>query len=127
MTSARSPAKPPSSSWSNVILLEALRLRASDVHLESTAQGLRVRYRIDGVLQEVSNPPRQYQAAVISRIKIMASFQTSQNGAWPRTGGSACVSPTGSSVYASRRWPLCVVPNRNAVMASSLGLPLRLP
>ena len=62
----------------NVILLEALRLRASDVHLESTAQGLRVRYRIDGVLQEVSNPPRQYQAAVISRIKIMASLNIAE-------------------------------------------------
>jgi general secretion pathway protein E len=62
----------------NVILLEALRLRASDVHLESTAQGLRVRYRIDGVLQEVSNPPRQYQTAVISRIKIMASLNIAE-------------------------------------------------
>ncbi len=62
----------------NVILLEALRLRASDVHLESTAQGLRVRYRIDGVLQEVSNPPRQYQAAVVSRIKIMANLNIAE-------------------------------------------------
>lgn len=62
----------------NVLLLEALRLRASDVHLESTAQGLRVRYRIDGVLQEVSNPPRQYQAAVISRIKIMANLNIAE-------------------------------------------------
>jgi type II secretion system protein E len=62
----------------NVILLEALRLRASDVHLESTAQGLRVRYRIDGVLQEVSNPARQYQAAVISRIKIMANLNIAE-------------------------------------------------
>jgi general secretion pathway protein E len=62
----------------NVVLLEALRLRASDVHLESTAQGLRVRYRVDGVLQEVSNPPRQYQAAVISRIKIMANLNIAE-------------------------------------------------
>jgi general secretion pathway protein E len=62
----------------NVILLEALRLRASDVHLESTGQGLRVRYRIDGVLQEVANPPRQYQAAVISRIKIMANLNIAE-------------------------------------------------
>jgi general secretion pathway protein E len=62
----------------NVILLEALRLRASDVHLEATAHGLRVRYRIDGVLQELSNPPRQYQAAVISRIKIMANLNIAE-------------------------------------------------
>jgi type II secretion system protein E len=62
----------------NVILLEAVRLRASDVHLESTNNGLRVRYRIDGVLQEMSNPPRQYQAAVISRIKIMANLNIAE-------------------------------------------------
>jgi general secretion pathway protein E len=62
----------------NVLLLEALRLRASDVHLESTARGLRVRYRIDGVLQEVSGAPRLYQSAVISRIKIMADLNIAE-------------------------------------------------
>jgi general secretion pathway protein E len=62
----------------NVLLLEALRLRASDVHLESTTRGLRVRYRIDGVLQEVSSAPRQYQSAVISRIKIMADLNIAE-------------------------------------------------
>ncbi len=62
----------------NVMVLEALRARASDVHLEATAQGLRVRYRIDGVLQEVSRPPRQYQAAVVSRVKIMASLNIAE-------------------------------------------------
>jgi general secretion pathway protein E len=62
----------------NVLLLEALRLRASDVHLESTTRGLRVRYRIDGVLQEVSGAPRQYQSAVISRIKIMADLNIAE-------------------------------------------------
>jgi type II secretion system protein E len=62
----------------NVILLEALRLRASDVHLEATAHGLRVRYRIDGVLQEVSNPPRHFHAAIISRIKIMANLNIAE-------------------------------------------------
>jgi type II secretory ATPase GspE/PulE/Tfp pilus assembly ATPase PilB-like protein len=69
----------------NVILLEALRVRASDVHLESSAHGLRVRYRIDGVLQDVSTPPRQYHAAIVSRIKIMADLniaerRTAQDG-----------------------------------------------
>src|SRR2546427_8330420 len=58
----------------NVLILEALRARASDIHLEAGAGGLRVRYRIDGVLQEISHPPRQYQAAVISRVKIMAGL-----------------------------------------------------
>ena len=62
----------------NVLILEALNLRASDIHLESSPAGLRVRYRIDGVLQEVSRPPHQYQAAVISRIKIMASLNIAE-------------------------------------------------
>ena len=62
----------------NVMILEALRARASDVHLESTPDGLRIRYRIDGILQEVQRPPHQYQAAVISRIKIMASLNIAE-------------------------------------------------
>jgi general secretion pathway protein E len=62
----------------NVLILEALRARASDIHLEATADGLRVRYRVDGVLQEISHPPRQYQAAVISRVKIMAGLNIAE-------------------------------------------------
>jgi general secretion pathway protein E len=62
----------------NLLILEALRARASDIHLEAGVDGLRVRYRIDGVLQEISNPPRQYQAAVISRVKIMASLNIAE-------------------------------------------------
>jgi general secretion pathway protein E len=62
----------------NVMILEALRARASDIHLESTPDGLRVRYRIDGVLHELSHPPRQFQAAVISRIKIMAGLNIAE-------------------------------------------------
>src|SRR5256885_13571380 len=62
----------------NVLILEALRARASDIHLESTADGLRVRYRIDGVLHDISRPPRQYQAAVISRIKITANLNIAE-------------------------------------------------
>ncbi len=62
----------------NLIVLEALRARASDIHLEAEADGLRVRYRIDGVLQEMANPPRQYQAAVISRVKIMAALNIAE-------------------------------------------------
>jgi type II secretion system protein E len=62
----------------NVLILEALQSRASDLHLESTADGLRVRHRIDGVLHDVSHPPREYQAAVVSRIKIMASMNIAE-------------------------------------------------
>jgi type II secretory ATPase GspE/PulE/Tfp pilus assembly ATPase PilB-like protein len=62
----------------NLLILEALRARASDIHLEAGSDGLRVRYRIDGVLQEMSNPPRQFQAAVISRVKIMAALNIAE-------------------------------------------------
>jgi general secretion pathway protein E len=62
----------------NTLLLDALRTRASDVHLESNATGLRVRFRLDGVLQDISQLARQYQPAVISRIKIMAGLNIAE-------------------------------------------------
>ena len=62
----------------NATLLDALRTGASDVHVESTPGGLRVRFRLDGVLQEISQLARQYQAAVISRIKIMAGLNIAE-------------------------------------------------
>jgi type II secretion system protein E len=62
----------------NVLILDALKARASDLHLESTDAGLRVRHRIDGVLHDVSRPPKAYQAAVISRIKIMANLNIAE-------------------------------------------------
>ena len=62
----------------NLMLLEALEHRASDVHVESTTEGLRVRQRIDGVLHDTAVHPRQYQAAVISRIKIMANLNIAE-------------------------------------------------
>lgn len=51
---------------------EALRRRASDIHIEPQANRLRLRMRIDGVLQEVDGPPKALQAALISRLKLMA-------------------------------------------------------
>jgi general secretion pathway protein E len=62
----------------NLMILEALKARASDLHLESAPDGLRVRHRIDGVLHDVSRPPRVYQAAAISRIKIMANLNIAE-------------------------------------------------
>ncbi|HEX6104605.1 MAG TPA: ATPase, T2SS/T4P/T4SS family, partial [Gemmatimonadales bacterium] len=62
----------------NLMILEALRARASDIHLETVPDGLRVRYRVDGILHEISHPPKQYQAAVISRIKIMAGLNIAE-------------------------------------------------
>ncbi|MFP4623674.1 MAG: GspE/PulE family protein [Gemmatimonadota bacterium] len=62
----------------NMLLLEALETRASDVHLEQHARGLDVRYWIDGVLQDAPRPPRQHTAAVVSRLKIMAELDIAE-------------------------------------------------
>jgi general secretion pathway protein E len=62
----------------NAMLLDALRAGASDVHVETTTDGLRVRYRLDGVLQDVSRLARQYQAAVVSRIKLVAGLDVAE-------------------------------------------------
>ncbi|AKJ63543.1 type II secretion system ATPase GspE [Kiritimatiella glycovorans] len=62
----------------NLIILEAFRNRASDIHLEPLSRKFRVRYRIDGVLQEVEGPPRRLHPTVISRIKIMADMKISE-------------------------------------------------
>ncbi|HYT91489.1 MAG TPA: ATPase, T2SS/T4P/T4SS family, partial [Gemmataceae bacterium] len=58
----------------NLMMQEAVSLRASDIHIEPFADRIRVRYRIDGVLVERDSPPRRLLAALTSRIKIMGSI-----------------------------------------------------
>ncbi|MBA3466680.1 MAG: type II/IV secretion system protein [Gemmatimonadaceae bacterium] len=74
----------------NVLLVDALRLGASDVHLESLSDGLRVRYRIDGVLQDISRIADVYRAAVVSRVKIMAGLDIAERRL-PQDGRSRLV------------------------------------
>jgi general secretion pathway protein E len=62
----------------NLLLVEALKARASDVHLESFTSGLKVRYRVDGVLQDAPSPPAQLASHVISRLKIMAELDIAE-------------------------------------------------
>ena len=62
----------------NLIINHALERRASDIHIEPFENRLIVRYRIDGVLHETESPPRRLSAAVISRIKIMASLDIAE-------------------------------------------------
>ena len=62
----------------NLLLLEALEARASDVHLETYADTFRVRYRIDGVLQDAPSPPGHLAPAVVSRLKIMAELDIAE-------------------------------------------------
>jgi general secretion pathway protein E/type IV pilus assembly protein PilB len=61
-----------------LVIMEAYRNRASDIHIEPLEKRLRVRYRIDGVLQEVDNPPKRLQAAIISRLKIMSNMSIAE-------------------------------------------------
>jgi type IV pilus assembly protein PilB len=62
----------------NLIIAEAISLRASDIHIEPFADRVRVRYRIDGVLVERDSPPRRLLAPITSRIKIMGSIDISE-------------------------------------------------
>jgi len=62
----------------NVILLNAIKKRASDIHIEPYEKAFRVRYRIDGVLYEEQSLPLKLKAAVTSRVKIMSSLDISE-------------------------------------------------
>ncbi len=62
----------------NTIISEAFKYRASDIHIEPLEQRLRVRYRVDGVLQEVNNPPKRLQGAIVSRIKIQSGMSIAE-------------------------------------------------
>jgi general secretion pathway protein E len=62
----------------NRMIARAVEARASDIHIEPFEQRLRVRYRIDGILQEVDPPPTHLRPAVLSRIKIMARLNIAE-------------------------------------------------
>ncbi|MEE8544701.1 MAG: type II secretion system ATPase GspE [Alphaproteobacteria bacterium] len=62
----------------NLLINKAVEARASDIHIETFESRLRVRYRVDGVLEEVEAPPNRFRAAVISRIKIMAKLNIAE-------------------------------------------------
>ena len=62
----------------NLLFLRAVEAGASDIHLEPFADGIKVRYRIDGVLYEVEAPPKRLYPAVVSRIKLMAGMDITE-------------------------------------------------
>ena len=62
----------------NSLIVEAFKLRASDIHLEPLAKTFRVRYRIDGVLHEMKSPPKRLQGSIISRLKIQANMSIAE-------------------------------------------------
>jgi type IV pilus assembly protein PilB len=62
----------------NAVMLSAIKKRASDIHIEPYEKSFRVRFRIDGILQEEMRPPLKLRNAIISRIKIMASLDIAE-------------------------------------------------
>jgi len=62
----------------NLIFQEALRSRASDIHFEPFEKYFRIRYRIDGVLQEIQSPHKRLQGAILSRLKIMSGMDLAE-------------------------------------------------
>jgi type IV pilus assembly protein PilB len=62
----------------NLILLQALEQRATDIHIEPREKTLAIRFRVDGALMEVNSPPKRMQSAVISRIKILSDLDIAE-------------------------------------------------
>lgn len=63
----------------NLLIAQAVRDRTSDIHIEPEPEKLRIRFRIDGILHEVPSPPKSLEAAIISRIKVMANLDIAES------------------------------------------------
>src|SRR4030065_1221951 len=63
----------------NIILTDAIKKGASDIHIEPYEKDYRVRYRIDGILYEMMHPPLRLREAITSRIKILAKLDIPEN------------------------------------------------
>ncbi|MBU1871290.1 MAG: Flp pilus assembly complex ATPase component TadA, partial [Candidatus Omnitrophica bacterium] len=63
----------------DLIIAQAARERASDIHIEPEQEMTRIRFRIDGILQEIPSPPKQWESAIISRIKVLAAMDIAES------------------------------------------------
>ena len=70
----------------SMMLVEAYNMRASDIHLEPLEKRFRVRFRIDGVLHEMQNPPKKLQSAIVSGLKIMTGSMSIAEKRLPQDG-----------------------------------------
>jgi type IV pilus assembly protein PilB len=70
----------------SMMLVEAYNMRCSDIHLEPLEKRFRVRFRIDGVLHEMTNPPKKLQSAIVSRLKIMTGSMSIAEKRLPQDG-----------------------------------------
>ena len=78
----------------NLVVLEAVESRASDIHVEPFEKAIKIKYRVDGVLHEVSPPPKRLQPAIVSRIKIMAGMNIAERFV-PQDGHITFTAPRG--------------------------------
>jgi type IV pilus assembly protein PilB len=74
----------------NQVLGDAARLRASDIHIEMQRSGLRIRYRVDGLLRDVMTAPRRLGPSIVSRVKIMSGLDIAERRV-PQDGRSRIV------------------------------------
>src|SRR5437667_42663 len=63
----------------NQIIVDAFRMRASDIHLEPLPKRFRLRYRIDGMLHEIKSPPKRLQPSIIARLKIQSNMSIAEH------------------------------------------------
>lgn len=63
----------------NQIIIDAFKMRASDIHLEPLAKRFRLRYRIDGMMHEMKSPPKRLQASIIARLKIQSNMSIAEH------------------------------------------------
>lgn len=88
----------------NALMTRAISMRASDIHIEPHQRRVRVRFRIDGLLQEVMVVPKDLQHPLISRIKIMASLDIAERRV-PQDGRCTLVSPQGAFDFRVSTYP----------------------
>jgi len=81
----------------NKLLMDAIRMRASDIHVEIYEKVMRVRYRVDGTLREISTLPFKLRHAIISRLKIMSNLDISERRL-PQDGRIKLKTPQGKTV-----------------------------
>src|SRR5205085_8707957 len=75
---AASSEEAPVIKLANLILVQAVKDRASDIHVEPFEKTIRLRYRVDGVLTDATPPPKQMQLALVSRFKIMSCLDIAE-------------------------------------------------
>lgn len=88
----------------NALLSRAIAMRSSDIHIEPAQRRVRVRFRIDGLLQEVMVVPKDLQHPLISRIKIMASLDIAERR-MPQDGRCTLISPQGEYDFRVSTFP----------------------